>query len=396
MINKTSISKKKVVRFLIGAALVCLLGGLMFAASYMHRNSNVTDINVVLPGTDIQLMTKEAFKEILLSNELSNYENKKIKDLNLLDIEAVLENSPWIGRAEAYIDNNKMLQLEIYQNVPVARIFTQSGEHYFIDTARNVLPTNVILPVTIPVFTNVPQLSNDEQSEKYKSNIAYLGALIAADTFWNAQITQIQMLQNGTFEMMTLMGNQRIKFGDTVNAKSKLDNLFVFYNKALTKLGWDRYQVIDIRYNNQIVTSPAMGYIAPIITDTAVELPDLEAGETPVSHVPQVVVSNAPIQNTGNVAGTEADKNATESKPMVAASPSTPKKVELKIAAPKKVEAKKAEPKKAEPKKAEPKKTTPKKTEPKKELPKKAVPQKTAPKKTTETKQPKHLLPSKK
>ena len=67
-----------------------------------------------------------------------------------------------------------------------------------------------------------------------------------------------------TFELVPVLGNQKIVFGDTSDMKNKLDNLFAFYKNVLNRIGWDKYEVLDLRYKNQVIATPSLPYKGPI------------------------------------------------------------------------------------------------------------------------------------
>lgn len=270
MTGKTNISKRKVVRFAIAALLVLVCVVLLVTAALHPSVRKIKDIQV----------KSEDGKQVLLKQDIIDNARKIIgavstdDDVDLEYIETELEKDPWIANAEVYLDNKQVLQLLITERVPVARIFANNDKSYYLDAEGYLLPIDNVLQVNVPVFSQVPYLGSDQTSVQLAQSIASLGKMILEDSFWNAQITQIQVLPNGQFEMITLVGNHKIIFGGIERAQEKLDNLKLFYDKGLRKLGWDRYQVVDLRYTGQVVASPAIGYVAPIVEDTVVALPD--------------------------------------------------------------------------------------------------------------------------
>ncbi|MBS1689581.1 MAG: hypothetical protein JSS96_12715, partial [Bacteroidetes bacterium] len=58
--------------------------------------------------------------------------------------------------------------------------------------------------------------------------------------------------------------NQRILLGDTARLAEKFDNLFLFYKNILNRVGWDKYETLDLRFKDQVVASPALPWKAPV------------------------------------------------------------------------------------------------------------------------------------
>jgi cell division protein FtsQ len=120
--------------------------------------------------------------------------------------------------------------------------------------------------------------------------------MIGRDSFWHAQVTQIEVQPDQTFVLIPLFGDQRILIGDTANVQEKLKHLFAFYKNVSGKIGWDKYETLDVRYKNQVVASPSIGWIPPKATDTTttiIEGPDPKADVHTVAAVKPVVAKPA-------------------------------------------------------------------------------------------------------
>jgi cell division protein FtsQ len=68
-----------------------------------------------------------------------------------------------------------------------------------------------------------------------------------------AQIDQIDITAALQFEMIPKLGNQLIRFGDVNNYQEKFNKLLAFYKQVQTRIGWNKYSVLDIRFKNQVV-----------------------------------------------------------------------------------------------------------------------------------------------
>ncbi|MOA61871.1 hypothetical protein D3C78_1871190 [compost metagenome] len=49
------------------------------------------------------------------------------------------------------------------------------------------------------------------------------------------------------------MGEHRILLGNTEELEKRMSNLMVFYKKALPRMGWNEYKIINIKYLNQVI-----------------------------------------------------------------------------------------------------------------------------------------------
>lgn len=269
MALNNKIASNRIFRLVTGVVLATIFLVALAAAS-LHQNSMPTSgvVVTIMNENEHNFIQKKDVERLLASNKNSNLSTKTLSTLDLKQIKKAIEANPWVVKADVYLNNEQKLNIDITQRVPVARLFHTNGSSSYLDNALVVLPLSTDYAYAAPVFTNVPFLGKDSLSNNLKTEMAYLSEVIAKDTFWNAQITQIEVQPNMTFVMIPLLGNQKIVFGDTAFAEDKLKNLFGFYKSVSKKIGWDKYETLDVRFRNQIVASPAIGYIPPKITDS--------------------------------------------------------------------------------------------------------------------------------
>ena len=48
-------------------------------------------------------------------------------------------------------------------------------------------------------------------------------------------------------------GDFIIEFGTLANSDEKLDKLHKFYDKGLSRIGWEQCKVVDVRYDKQVI-----------------------------------------------------------------------------------------------------------------------------------------------
>jgi cell division protein FtsQ len=80
-----------------------------------------------------------------------------------------------------------------------------------------------------------------------------IATYVDKDAFWKAQIEQIFVTAESELILVPKVGNHTIYFGNTDDMEAKFNKLMVFYKEALSRVGWDKYNSIDLRFRNQIV-----------------------------------------------------------------------------------------------------------------------------------------------
>ncbi len=87
------------------------------------------------------------------------------------------------------------------------------------------------------------------------NNLYRLGMFIMKNDFLKALIEEVYVNKNGEFELIPRLRNQLIIFGTTENMNEKFERLMIFYKKGLSITGWQRYNVINIKFRNQVICS---------------------------------------------------------------------------------------------------------------------------------------------
>jgi cell division protein FtsQ len=237
-------------KILLALAVVLILGYLAFALFYLN------------PRTEKKTVCKEVKVEIVDTLDLHYLDDKEIlnsiskaglspvgKDLakvNMAAIEKKLQENKLIKRAECYKTVDGSVRIKIYQRVPVLRIFS-TKESYYVDNEGGKMP----VPNNFSAY--LPIASGFIEDEYAKKQLYEFAQFLQQDKFWNSQIKQIYVAPNGDVELTPAVGNQQIILGKIENYKENLEKLRLFYDKGLSKVGWNKYSVINLKYKNQVV-----------------------------------------------------------------------------------------------------------------------------------------------
>jgi len=252
------ISIKKVVT----AIFWCFAGAggvVLLVAAIRYRNSNVCKgykIEIKGPKTiDRLFIDRKGINDLLTAAGAGKGQGKPIQLFDLHRLETALEKNVWIRDAQLFFDNNGILQVRITEREPVARIFTTDGHSFYIDSSAVELPLQERFAAHLPVFTGYPaaKIQIRGQDSVVTTGVLQLSSFIRRDSFWMAQIAQIDITPEKTFELEPEIGDHRIAFGDATDMAAKFHRLFVFYNQVLSRVGMDKYQRIDVSYEGQVI-----------------------------------------------------------------------------------------------------------------------------------------------
>ena len=175
-----------------------------------------------------------------------NPEGQAMNKVDARQIEETLEHSPFVEKAECYKTQNGKLCIQLKQKTPVIRVQADNGDDYYLDNQGGML-TNVSYPSNLIIATG-------NISRQYaKSVLTPVGNMLLGDKFWQNQIEQLNVLSDGTLEMVPRVGDHIVFLGTPDNLQAKLDRLQKFYRYGLSQAGWNRYSYINVEFNNQII-----------------------------------------------------------------------------------------------------------------------------------------------
>jgi cell division protein FtsQ len=288
--------KKRMIQafwLLAGAGTLVLLG----AARHKKSERFCADVQIEITGATEHVFVDENDIKTLLKGK-GSFTGVSMTRVDLRSIEEELEKNPWIKNAELFFDNKQVLQVRITEREPVARIFTAMGNSFYLDSSGKVLPLSEKLSARVPVFTGFPygkKLSVPDSA--LLKDVIRLSKYIYADTFWNAQIAQIDITGN-EFDMVPVIGNHIIRFGDASEMEEKFSKLFSFYQNVSVKVGFDRYETINLMYNGQVVATKR-GERVPAI-DSLSALSEMQRSLEASLVTKDTVLARAVIPTPGN------------------------------------------------------------------------------------------------
>ena len=182
----------------------------------------------------------------ILEKKHLNPKGSPINQINLQSIEKEIKTHQFVLDAQCYKTANNVVHVDVEQRLPVMRIMSSTGENYFIDGNGDKM-LNVEYPADVVVATG-------SISQKYaKKYLAHIGKTLQENSFWNSQVEQVNVLKDGTLEMIPRVGNHVINLGKPTGIAEKLKRVKVFYDKVLCNVGWNKYSRISVEYNNQII-----------------------------------------------------------------------------------------------------------------------------------------------
>jgi len=253
-------AKTTIRKVLFIAIWLCIGGGmvsLLLAAITKKNNGLCKDYTISIEGGKNNLfIDNKDVEQLLFKATKGPLKGDPIAAFNLYELEQMLEKNTWVDEADMYFDNKDVLHVSITEKEPIARIFTTDGNSFYINDNGKKMPLSDKLSARVPVFTGYADKKKMNAADSlFLKQVTNVAEFIENNPFWMSQVAQIDITDDGNFEMIPLVGNHLVKLGNGENIEKKFNRLMIFYKQVLSKTGFDKYKIIDVQYKGQVVVS---------------------------------------------------------------------------------------------------------------------------------------------
>jgi cell division protein FtsQ len=216
-------------------------------------------------GIDVKIKNLDAAKLITAQDIGAMLERSKVVGKGKSLSEEVIAQTLRLVKSLSSVKNvlvyqtgDSILHVELEQKIPIMRILTTSGSCY-LDKAGMAFPTSSRYSYDVPLVTGKIRLPGEGKvlsDSVFARKLLAFTDFIANNSFWNAQIQQIDVDENKNIEFVVCSDNHLIRFGQLHEYKKKLDNLLAFYkevNPYYRSAKEVPYTILDMRFDKQIV-----------------------------------------------------------------------------------------------------------------------------------------------
>ncbi len=224
-----------------------------------------TKLSIQVIGQD-RFISEEIVENLLITNGIKT-DSSIIDNLNFDEIEKIIEEHPSVKSAKAFSDFEGNISIKIIQRTPVLRIITNDNQDFYLDTETEIMPLSENYTAHVTVLSGnissefVSSLKSAESEtrlaatpDRYDMNdILMVFKYIYNHELWKNQIVQIYINEKKEIELIPRLGNHLILIGYPDNYKYKLEKLETLYEQKITKINWDSFYLIDLRYSDQVI-----------------------------------------------------------------------------------------------------------------------------------------------
>ena len=223
--------------------LLILVSFMFVFSSFRNSTRKVSEPMVKFLGEENLFVTHETVSKLLIVNqETVTNKPKEIIDLNVL--ENALNSNPMIKRAQVYINVDGQLTAEIKQKKPIARVATNAS--YYVDEDATYMPLSTNYSARVPLVTGVVEKNN-------LHNIAVVARKVQSDEFLKNNVVEICQNENKSIDLKFRKDDFTIQLGSLEQLDKKINNLKAFYQKAMRDSTLNKYSVVNLRFDKQVI-----------------------------------------------------------------------------------------------------------------------------------------------
>jgi cell division protein FtsQ len=263
---------KKIKKIAVLSLLVVCIIGLLLSLGFVNKEQDSLrckslEINVDQDG-DLYFLDKHDIEKLIKSRGDSVLGQPKAS-LNIPELEQALNSHADIANAEASVTIDGRVKVNVKQRKPIVRIINENGDSYYMDDSGRLMPLSDKYTAKVLIANgritesygkfykrSMEEIAADSavKSRTMLDEVFAIATYIEADSFWKSQVQQIYINDDKEMELVPMVGNQKIIFGDTTSMDEKFKKLMIFYSQGLNTTGWwNKYATINLKFRNQIV-----------------------------------------------------------------------------------------------------------------------------------------------
>lgn len=224
---------------------VIILGLLLSFSLKRFSRQKITDNNISVKmneKTPVYFVDEKDIRNIVKKENPSG----TVGDLNIPALEKKINLLPAVDSANVYLNLNGKLNLDIKQRVPIFRL-NKDGKDFYVDEK------GVEFPISKTYSHPCMLVTGNVKPDEYEK-LAELVGKIDKDDFSKKFFIGISKNKD-SYNLLTSEGNYRVEIGDLDNIDFKVKGFKTFVEKYLVYQDPQKYSMVSVKYQNQIVTT---------------------------------------------------------------------------------------------------------------------------------------------
>ena len=236
---------------------VLIVGGIIAFTERRQGSASIKDITIKVKNDHENHFLDEDDIVGLMELKKDNLKGANLNRVNMKEVEKKIKRDPFVKDAQLYSDLKGNLVVSAELRRPIARIVRNDGPDGYISEDGMIMPVSDQFTSRVILISGsyVKQILGQNKLNATASGVALMELIntIREDEFWNAQIAQLDIDSKMRITIYPQVGDERIEFGKPENVETKLKKLMIFYKEILPRMGWNKYDRVNLEYEGQIV-----------------------------------------------------------------------------------------------------------------------------------------------
>lgn len=169
--------------------------------------------------------------------------------INTLELENILKKCDRIEDASCIILSNGILSINVTPMIPVARVFTDGGDSYYVSAGGKRIDASHHHSIDVPV------VSGHIKSPADVMPMLPLFAKLNSGASLSAWASSVTITAKGDIVIIPSVVGHTVTLGDVSNLDSKIDRIKKFYKNVMPSKGWDYYEDISVKWSGRVVAT---------------------------------------------------------------------------------------------------------------------------------------------
>lgn len=252
---------RHIIRILFAAALAAALIASCVAGAADRKPIVCKGVKIVIADSTVnQFVTPSEVKKYI-DKEYSGYIGMPIDEINLVKVEAILDEKTAIYKSEAYTTKDSLLNISITQRRPIVR-FQKGDKGFYADAEGFLFPLQSTYASYVQIIDGAIPLKNEhgykgtpdtEEEKLWLKRMIDLVKYIDGSRKWKDAIVQISVGEDGNLTLVPRKGKEKFIFGHPTEIEDKFEKMELYYKAIAPAKEEGRYRSVDLRFDGQIV-----------------------------------------------------------------------------------------------------------------------------------------------
>lgn len=239
------ISKRTIVNLVVVVVMAAIVIAAGVAGSRRAVDPVCSKIAIIIrDSTERQYVTTWELQQQLQKAGLWQV-GEKLSNISCSQIEQNLLTHPMLRQVECYELARGEVRIAVKQRQPV--MLVAGDERYYLDSDRKFMPVRP--SVNADVITVMGRIGRTQAQGEMYNFVTWLNG----NRYWRKKIEYIRVINPKMVELRDSTNHYTLVLGTLDNAEQRLGDLKKLYEEGFGKIGYPKYEQIDLRYKNQII-----------------------------------------------------------------------------------------------------------------------------------------------